>query len=134
MVTVLVPVRYPLSDHSRSTLRTALDVAEERGAELVVLHVDLYHEGADVTRSKLKAEVEREFGQLSNARHSVVRGFLVEETILEEVAAEAADVVVIGQKQIGRWRRVFDRLIDDPDIADYLKHHVDCEVLVAQPV
>jgi hypothetical protein len=61
MVTVLVPVRYPLSDHSRSTLRTALDVAEERGAELVVLHVDLYHEGADVTRSKLKAEVEREF-------------------------------------------------------------------------
>jgi len=50
------------------------------------------------------------------------------------VVAEAADVVVIGQKQIGRWRRVFDRLIDDPDIADYLKHHVDCEVLVAQPV
>ena len=132
MATVIVPVRYPLSEHSRGTLEEAIKAANERDAELVVLHVNLYHNGSQVKRVDLKRAVEREFGRLPNTRYNVVRGFLVEETIMEEVAAEQADLVVIGHEQIGRWRRAFNRLVDDPDIADYLESRVDCDVLVVQ--
>ncbi len=41
---------------------------------------------------------------------------LVEETILDEVAAQDADIVVIGSKQASRWRRMIRRLVDDPDV------------------
>jgi len=56
----------------------------------------------------------------------VQRGFLVEETILEE----AADAVVIGHRQAGRWRRMIRRLTDDPDIEHYLREKLDCGILV----
>jgi hypothetical protein len=48
MTRVLVPVRYPLSRHSKATLEAALDVARERDGELTVLHVDLYQNGREV--------------------------------------------------------------------------------------
>ena len=42
MSLVVVPVRYPPSSHSAATLREAVRVAEERDADLTILHVDLY--------------------------------------------------------------------------------------------
>ncbi|WP_435068312.1 universal stress protein [Haloplanus sp. C73] len=129
MTLVVVPVRYPLSRHSRATLAEALRIAEERDADLTVLHVDLYQEGQEVTRTALKRAVESEFGSVDRARYVVRRGFLVEETILDEVAAEDADVVVIGSKQVSRWRRTFSRLLDDPDIDRFLRQKLDCEVI-----
>jgi len=129
MTLVVVPVRYPLSRHSRATLAEALRIAEDRDADLTILHVDLYQEGREVTRTELKQAVEHEFGALARARYVVRRGFLVEETILDEVAAEDADVVVIGSKQVSRWRRTFSRLLDDPDIDRFLRQKLDCEVI-----
>ncbi|SEA11022.1 Universal stress protein family protein [Haloplanus vescus] len=129
MTLVVVPVRYPLSRHSRATLAEALRIAEDRDADLTILHVDLYQEGREVTRTELKQAVEHEFGALACARYVVRRGFLVEETILDEVAAEDADVVVIGSKQVSRWRRTFSRLLDDPDIDRFLRQKLDCEVI-----
>jgi nucleotide-binding universal stress UspA family protein len=129
MDTVVVPVRYPLSEHSRETLAEAIRVAEERDATLVVLHVNLYQNNGRVTRSQLKDSVESEFGYLPNTRYSVRGGLLVEETILEEVVAEDADVVVIGQKQRSRWRSMIRRLVDDPDIETFLNEKLDCHVL-----
>lgn len=64
-----------------------------------------------------------------NARYVVRNGFLVEETILEEVAATRADVVVIGRKQMGRWRRAIRRLVDDPNIETFLSEKIDCELI-----
>ena len=134
MTTVLVPVRYPLSNHSASTLEKAVDLATELEAELIVLHVNLYQNGDHVTRTQLKRAVESVVGPLPFVRYSITQGFIVEETILEEIASEKADVVVIGHKQLSRWRRAFNRLVDDPDIADYLGKNVDCEVhVVAGP-
>lgn len=134
MTTVLVPVRYPLSSHSARTLRRAVEIADDEDGELIVLHVNLFQNGRGVTRSELKRAVEGELGSpLSNARYSVTRGFLVEETILEEVASEAADVIVMGHKQIGRWRRAFNRLLNDPDVAEFVEDKVDCEVVVVRP-
>lgn len=129
MTQVVVPVRYPLSDHSRETLAEAIHLAEEEDATLTVLHVDLYQNAKRVTRSQLKRAVEEEFGRLSNARYAVRQALLVEEAILEEAAAESADIVVIGKKQASRWREMIRRLIDDPDIEGFLRQELDCDVI-----
>lgn len=131
MTRVIVPVRYPLSSHSKRTLRSAVEVAREREAALTVLHVNLYQSGQHVTRSDLKRAVERELGALPNARYVVRPGFLVEETILEEIAAEGADVVVIGRKQVGRWRSTVRRLVGDPDIEDFLREELNAQIVTA---
>jgi nucleotide-binding universal stress UspA family protein len=133
MTLVVVPVRYPLSEHSRATLERAIDLAEEEDAELTVLHVNLYQSDNRVTRTELKKAVEREFGRLEFARYVVRDGFLVEETILDEVAEEQADFVVIGQKQASRWRSMVRRLVDDPDIEDFLRRELECRVITASP-
>ena len=129
MTTVVVPVRYPLTDHSKRTLAEAIRVAEECNAALTVLHVNLYHRGREVSRAELKRAVENEFGRVAHARYVVREGFLVEETILEEVAAEEADAVVIGHKQASRWRRMLRKLTSDPDIEGFLREKLDAEVL-----
>ncbi len=131
MTRVVVPVRYPLTKHSRRTLELAIEVAREREAALTVLHVDLYQSGRHVTRSELKRDVERAFGQVSNVRYVVRQGFLVEETILEEIAAEGADVVVIGEKQVGRWRSMVNKLVGDPDIEEYLREELNAQIVTA---
>ena len=131
MQQVVVPVRYPLSERSRATLEEAIGIAEEREAALTVLHVNLYQDNGRVTRRQLREAVERTFGTLPNARYVVRRGLLVEETILEEVAAGDADVVVVGKRQASRWRRMMRRLTDDPDIEGYLKNELDAEVVTA---
>jgi nucleotide-binding universal stress UspA family protein len=133
MTLVVVPVRYPLSEHSRATVKRALDLAREENAELTVLHVNLYQSDQRVTRTELKRAIEREFGRLDFARYVVRPGFLVEETILDEVAEEGADFVVIGQKQASRWRSMVRRLVDDPDVEDFLRRELECKVITASP-
>ncbi|MHC3438452.1 universal stress protein [Natrialbaceae archaeon A-gly3] len=132
MTLVVVPVRYPLTTHSKRTFQKALEVAREREAALTVLHVNLYQNGRKVTRMDLKAEVEETFGSLENTRYVVRTGFLVEESILDEVAAEEADVVVVGHKQVGRLRRVFRRFLDEPNIEEFLRRHLECEIITVE--
>jgi K+-sensing histidine kinase KdpD len=132
MPQVVVPVRYPLSSHSEATLREAVRIADEREADLTVLHVDLYQNTRNVSRVQLKRAVEGTVGEIPRARYVVRKGFLVEETILEEVAAEGADVVVIGSKQAPRWRRMLTRVLDDPDIESFLRDKLDCSVVTVR--
>jgi nucleotide-binding universal stress UspA family protein len=131
MTRILVPVRYPLNENSVTTLREAVRIARERGADLTVLHVDLFHDGKNVSRRDLELAVEEEVGGVENVSYVVRRGLLVEETILEEAAAEDADVVVIGSGQAGRWRRMLRRVTDDPDIERFLQNELDVEVVTA---
>lgn len=129
MKRIVVPVRYPLSDHSKRTLERALEVADEDDAALTVLHVNLHQNGHPITRAELKREVEGAFGRLERVRYVVRSGFLVEETILDEIAAEDADVVVIGHRQASRWKRLIGRLTRDPDIESFLKTRLECTVI-----
>lgn len=129
MMLLVVPVRYPLSKRSKETLREAIKIAEERDASLTILHVDLYHDSHNVSRRDLKRAVEREFGVLANARYVIRKGFLVEETILEEVAAEKADLVVIGSRQVSRWRRLLRWFLDEPNVDLFLREKLDCEIV-----
>lgn len=129
MARIVVPVRYPLTAHSRRTLEEAIRVAEERESGLTILHVNLYQQGHDVTRAQLKRAVESKFGRIPRSRYVVRDGFLVEETILEEIAAEGAEIVVIGHKQAGRWQRMLRKLTKDPDVETYLRGKLDAEVI-----
>ena len=133
MTQVVVPVRYPLTEHSMATLATAIDIAADRGANLTVIHINQYQDNRKADRTDLKAAVEREFGKLENTRYVVRNGLLVEETLLDEIIAEDADVVVIGKKQAGRWREMIRRLVDDPDIEHFLREELDCDVVTAEP-
>jgi nucleotide-binding universal stress UspA family protein len=130
---VVVPVRFPLSDHSKGTLAKAIDIAAEREAQLTVLHVNQYQDNGSVSRAQLKQGVEREFGRLPDARFVVRKGLLVEETLLDEIVATQADVVVIGKKQAGRWRKMIRRVVDDPDIEYFLRDELNCDVVTAKP-
>ena len=131
MTQVVVPVRYPLSAHSKETLRRAIEVADEKEAELTVVHVNLYHDNGKVSRAQLKAAVEASFGHLDRTRYVVRSGLLVEETLLDEIAAQQADVVVIGKKQASKWRQMVRRLVDDPDIEHFLRDELDCQFITA---
>jgi len=133
MTQIVVPVRYPLSEHSKATLAAAIDIAAERGGSLTVLHINLYQNGRRVSRSELKRAVESEFGHLPDTRYSVRSGLLVEETILDEIASEETDIVVIGKKQAGRWRKMLQRITDDPDVETYLRDRVNCEIVTVSP-
>lgn len=129
MTRVVVPIRYPLSENSRATLSKAIRVANEEDASLSILHVNLYQENGHVTRTDLKDAVENTFGYLPGTRYVVRPGFLVEETILDEIIEEDADIVVIGQKQTSRWREMIRRLIDDPDLEWFLDSELDCRIV-----
>lgn len=129
MTHVLVPVRYPLSETSRRTVETAVEVAHERGGELTVLHVNRSDLDRRVTRTMLKTAVERVIGTDVEARYIVRRGPLVEETILEEVTAESADVVVVGRGRTGIIGRLLRLLFDEPDVEAYLRNRHGGEVL-----
>ncbi|MFB6179206.1 MAG: universal stress protein [Halorientalis sp.] len=131
MTQVVVPVRYPLSKHSKATLARAIEVAEEQDAELTVFHVNLYHNSHRVSRSELKEAVESAFGKIQNARYVVRTGILVEETILDEIAEQRADIIVIGEKQASRWRKMIRRLMDDPDIEQFLADEIDAKIITA---
>lgn len=129
MSRVVVPVRYPLTEHSRATVRAAHSIAEEEDAELTVVHVNLFQQGQEVSQRALKRAVEGAIGHIDDARFVVRRGFVVEETLLEEIAAEDADVVVIGEAQTARWRQMIGRLVDEPDVERYLSEHLDCRLV-----
>ena len=129
MTLVVVPVRYPLSEHSRNTLAEAVSLADEEDADLTVLHVNLYQNDDRVSPDGLRRAVTEEFGAVERARYVVRSGFLVEETILDEVVAEGADYVVIGRKQAGRWRRMVRSLVDDPDVDAFLREQLDARVV-----
>ncbi|MDY6779371.1 MAG: universal stress protein [Halobacteria archaeon] len=126
---ILVPVRYPLKPQGRRTLERALEVGGEDD-EYVILHVDLFQDSKNVTREKLRREVEDELGEV-DARYVVREGFLVEESILQEAASQKADLIVIGKTRSGRLRRTMRRMIgNDPDIENFLRKKLNAEIEV----
>jgi len=110
-------------------LAEAIKVAEQEDADLTVLHVNLYQNNHRISRAELKRAVEAEFSHIPRTRYVVRSGMLVEETILDEVAGEDADIVVIGSKQVSRWREMIRRLVDDPNIERFLREELDCDIV-----
>lgn len=134
---ILVPVRYPLTKNSRSTVERALELRREAEhendaevPELVLLHVDLFQNEGDVSRNQLRREVESEF-ETGDASYVVRKGFLVEEAILDEAARQDADTIVVGRTRSGKLRRALRRLVgNDPDIEKFLRKNLDVRIEV----
>lgn len=129
---VLVPVRHPLTGNSRTTVENAIRLREEaeEEADLIFLHVDLFQNEGSVSRKQLREEVESEF-ETGRASYVVRRGFIVEETILDEAANRDADVIVIGRTRSGKLRRALRRLVgNDPDIEEFLRENLDVRLEV----
>lgn len=129
MPRVVVPIRYPPNDRSLATLRQAVRIAHEEGAELTILHVEQFHNNSNVTRRQLERACKHHAVGSENVNYIVRRGHLVEETILNEIEAEESDIAVIGKAQAGRWRRMSRRLRADPNIELFLQDELDCDLI-----
>ena len=126
---LLVPVRYPLNGHSRETLEHAVEMAEEDD-DFVVLHVDLYQASNGVSRRELRRQVQNAVGEI-DAAYVVRKGFVVEESILEEAVSSDVDVVVIGKNRSGKLRRAMRRMVgNDPRIEEFLGRNFDARIEV----
>lgn len=120
--TILVPIRYPLTDASARTLAVAGRLAAERTpADLVALHVNLFQVDERVQTGELTDAISN---VLEGVDANVVtrRGFFVEEIILEELEGLGADLVVVGADRRSLWRRLLGRLTrDDPVVGPFLR-------------
>lgn len=129
MARLIVPVRYPLTNRSKRTLSEAFSVAHDYNADITVLHVNLYQSGRTITQTDLQYAVEAEFGRVPHKEYVVRTGFLVEETIIDEVIGENADIVVVGQIKSSWWQQILQRLLSRPDVETALKERLDCTVI-----
>ncbi len=126
---LLVPVRYPLNGHSRETLEHAVEMADGDD-EFVVLHVNLYQSSNDVSRRDLRRQVQNAVGEI-DATYVVRKGFVVEESILEEALNSDVDVVVVGRNRSGKLRRAMRRMVgNDPRIEEFLDRNFDARIEV----
>lgn len=129
MARLIVPVRYPLTRRSKRTLSEAFSIARDREAEITVLHVNLYQNGRSVTQAELRGAVQAEFGRLPGTQYVVRAGFLLEETIIDEILGENADLVVVGKSTTSRWRRLLRRVFSAADVETALRERLDCPVV-----
>lgn len=133
MVRLVAPVHYPLTSRSKRTLSEAIEIADNYDADMTVLHVNLYQAGRSTSHADLRYAVETEFGHLPRAEYVVRSGFLVEETIIDEVSGEDADIVIIGGMAVSRWRRLVRRILLVPDIETALEERLTCTVISVTP-
>lgn len=131
--TILVPIRYPLTDHSSRTLAAAGRLASERAPATVrVLHVNLFQNSADVQTRELTRAIS---SVLDGVDASVImrQGFLVEKIILEEATYSDADVIVVGTSQKATWRQLLSRVIgNDPAVSSFLHENTTDDVEIAE--
>ena len=129
MARLVVPVRYPLTNRSKRTLSEAFSVAHDYDADITVLHVNLYQNSHKITQDDLQYAVEAEFGRVPHTEYIVRTGFLIEETIIDEVIGEDADIVVVGQRTPSRWQRILQRILCRPNVETVLQNRLDCTVI-----
>jgi K+-sensing histidine kinase KdpD len=131
--TILVPIRYPLTDNSARTLAAAGRLAHDHApAELRVLHVNLFQNEDNTQTEELTRAIS---STLEGVEASVTtrRGFLVEEVILEEATQIDADIVVIGANQRAIWRRFLSRLLqNDPEVGSFLRENTTDEIEIIE--
>ena len=120
--TILVPIRYPLTDASSQTLGAAGRLAQDHApAYIRVLHVNLYQNGDHTQTRELARAIS---STLNDVEASVTtrQGFLVEEVILDEALNIEADIIVTGANQRALWQKLLSRILGtNPAITTYLR-------------
>ena len=132
-MTILTPIRYPLTAQSTQTLAHAEQLASHVDAEqvhLLVLYVNLLHHHDDVQQAEIRQAINPLLDEVSV---SVLtrRGFLVEEVILEEARHFEVDCIVVGKNQRPRWRRLLTWLLrSEVELAPFLQKNTRPDVAV----
>lgn len=132
-ITILTPIRYPLTAQSAQTLAHAEQLATNADAEqvnLLVLYVNLLHHHDDIQQSEIRQAIKP---VLNEVPVSVLtrRGFLVEEVILEEAQQLGVDYIVIGKNQRSRWRRLLTWLLrSEVELAPFLQKNTGSDIAV----
>ncbi len=130
---ILVPIHYPLTKHSKRTLERAYELyKEDPDTDLTILHVNLFHIGGDVSSDMLRKEVKGRYPDL-NASYRVTEDFIVEEAIFREAVEEDVDMIIMGENQMGRAKRVVRKFLGNrPDIKEFLMEKMDIEIEVVR--
>lgn len=130
--TILVPIRYPVTDQGARTLAAAGRLAQEHApADLRVLHVNLLQNGHTTRTQELTDAISSTLDDV-DAVVTTRKGFLLEEVILEEASQINADVVVVGANQQAFWRKLLARLLgNSTEVVSFLRDRTanDIEVL-----
>lgn len=132
-MTILTPIRYPLTVQSTQTLAHAeqlASTADTEQAHLLVLYVNLLHHHDDVQQAEIRQAINP---LLDEVPVSVLtrRGFLVEEVILEEARHFEVDCIVVGENQRPRWRRLLTWLLrSEVELAPFLQKNTRSDVAV----
>lgn len=120
--TILVPIRYPLTDVSSRTLAAAGQLAQDHSpAHIHALHVNLMHHNGSIQTPELTRAISN---VLEDVEASVIinRSYLVEEAILIESRQLGADIIVVGADQSSTWRRIFRHVTGNgPAIGEFLR-------------
>lgn len=122
--TILVPIRYPLTEQSAQTLATAGRLARDHApVDLTVLHVNLRQKGSTAQKREITRAVSSTLDGV-NASVMIRQGYLVEEEILEEATQLDADIIVVGANQQATWKKVLSRILrNDPEIGVFLREN-----------
>jgi K+-sensing histidine kinase KdpD len=122
--TILVPIRYPLTEQSAQTLSTAGRLARDHApADLTALHVNLHQKGSTAQKREITRAVSSTLDGV-NASVMIRQGYLVEEEILEEAKQLDADIIVVGANQQATWKKVLSRILrNDPEIGVFLREN-----------
>lgn len=132
-VTILVPIRYPVTARSATTLARADEFAAKYdNAHIVVLHINLVHHPTAATRQDLYQAITPIVNE-HPIDISIRRGAIIEECILNEAQLRGADIIVIGANQKARWRRYLSRLVgNDPGLHSFLQTHAEADIEIAE--
>lgn len=135
LTTILVPIRYPLTDQSARTLAAAGRLAHDNApADLRVLHVNLYQNGDHSQTIDITQAISSTLDGVE-ATVTTRQGFLVEEVILDEATQIGADIVVVGENRQTMWRRLLRRLLqNDPNISAFLRDHTTNDIDIMEVV
>lgn len=122
--TILVPIRFPLTEQSTQTLATAGRLARDHTpVDLTVLHVNVYQKGSDIQKREITRAVSSTLDGL-DASVMIRQGYLVEEEILKEATQLGADIIVVGANQQASWRKVLNRVLrNDPEVGPFLREN-----------
>lgn len=129
--TILVPVRYPLTESSIRTLVYAADLASKHNdSECIVLHVNLFQAGDRTQRQEIVNAIEPIIEDHDPAI-TVCTGLILEEAIAEEVFQTGADIIVVGENQQSLWQRILSRILGtDHSLPAYLRKRTPATVEV----
>ncbi|MEF8937288.1 universal stress protein [Halobacteriaceae archaeon SHR40] len=131
--TILVPIRYPLTEQSARTLATAGRLARDHTpVDLTVLHVNLHQRGTTAQKREITRAVSSTLDGV-DASVMIRQGYLVEEEILEEATQLDADIIVVGTNQQATWRKILSRTLgNDPEVGDHLRENTTADTEIVE--